>query len=542
MWMWARLMLTFLVLGSPEKSFATTLQHLPLVWAPEIPDFVEYQKNSLPLWCLSGTCRLSVAMSWVPEAKNSYVLAREDEFYPQTDTARMPGVQPTLAFRPKPTTGDVLFTSGLASPHALAMGAWRSADGTKIAFFVGASPASEAFSQTLVVKDARTDAKVWQMPILTLDESQALQPNDLERLVRGRLIEAEAKLPWKKWVPMEGGELPDPGFASDQCFLSRAAPERVVDFSGLKVTYQEPRFRVERGSTLLVDIHRPSWRSYDTNCNTFNPSWLQSLYLDASGSIMLVGLGYCGVDACPEPPQGFHVISIQAGVVPLRLKKGIEREEKAVRVGFESAENLSDSLYAQGVPAVSVDGTLTLEAWTEMDGGRGEQNLHLKARRVDGNAQVWVTTLLNADEVSSHQGSLEELQGLGLQVMKRVAAVNAELASRDWITMKALNPSPIVGAECVAPPQQTLSLPEADVSLERGILTVRRSKAGPPAVRTVLVPPRQAEDAPCRDISSVFWETAYVDLERKVLLLRLGTCASAECLTQAPRFHALRLP
>lgn len=450
-------------------------------------------------------------------------------------------VRPTRASSPAPTA-EVLFASGIASSRFHATGAWLSSDGTKVGFFIPESPASEARASRLVVKDVKTDARVWHKPIFTVEESRRLQPLMLERLVRARLIEARTKLPWHKWILMREDTLPAPDFGSDACFVSRSAPERQTVFLDMVVTYQEPRLRIELGGDLLVDAERFAWRSYNNNCDAFNPTWLQSLYLDESRSTLLVGLGHCGADACPEPEPDFHVVPLRGSDDrPLPGRKTAV-EEQQVRVGFESAEDPPRSLYVQGVPAVSADGALVLVGWVEKDGERQDPNLQLEIRRVDGNEQAWSATLLQAGELSSSVGSLEKVQDLELQVKARVSETNAKLANGNWRTLEASNPTPTVGAECVVPQRQTLSLPGRSLSLERGLLTIRSPKTGSPLSRTELVSPRPAEPAACRSKRGILLETAYVDLKRKVLLLRLGSCASPGCPEPATRFHAIRLP
>jgi hypothetical protein len=448
---------------------------------------------------------------------------------------------PTRASTATPTE-EVLFASGLASSRFHATGAWLSADGTKVAFFVPESPASEARASTLVVGDAKTDARVWRKPIFTMEESRRLLPLALERLARARLIEARTKLPWQKWIPMLKDTLPAPNFASDACFLSHSAPELQTVFLDMTVTYQEPRLRIERGGNLLMDMERSSWRSYNTNCDTFNPTWLQSLYVDESRNTMLVGLGHCGTDACPEPEPDFHVVPLRGSGDRPRPGRKTAVEEQQVRVGFESAEDPPRSLYVQGVPAVSADGAFVLVGWVEEDGERRDPNLQLEVRQVDGNERAWKATLLQAGELSSSAGSLEKVQELDQQVVARVSSTNAKLANGNWRTLKASNPTPTVGAECVVPPRQTLSLPGISLTLERGLLTIRGPKTGSPTSRTKLVPPLPRETVACRSKPNILLETAYVDLERKVLLLRLGYCASLGCPEPATRFHSIRLP
>jgi hypothetical protein len=441
-----------------------------------------------------------------------------------------------------PAATDVLFASRFAASRFHATGAWLSSDGKRVAFFMEASPAVEENASTLVVKDVKTDARVWQKVLFTLEESRSLQQPALDRLVRSRLVEARAALPWQKWSPLEGGALPAPDFASDACFESKSPPPRRTDFSGWTVSYEEPRLQIERQGKLLVDIRRPTWRAFNKICDTFNSTWLQSLYMDKSQRVMLVGLGHCGADACPEPPQQFHAVPLPGGAGgPPPSPHAVVGGEQ-VRVGFESSEDPARTLYAQGVPAVSDDGARVLVGWVEQDGERQEANLQLEARSVDGNTAAWTAPLLQAGELSTSMGDSEKVRQLELQVQARVASANAELMRGNWKTLKAFNPTPVVGAECATPPRQTTWLPGWKLSLEAGRLTLRSSKKGTPVVHALPSSPPSGKPEPCGGQSAMFLETVYADLERKVLLLRLGACERPECPAPAPRFHALRLP
>lgn len=195
------------------------------------------------------------------------------------------------------------------------------------------------------------------------------------------------------------------------------------------------------------------------------------------------------------------------------------------------------------VPAVSGDGASVLLGWVEEDGTRRDPNLQLERRGVDDNKTTWTAALLRPGELFSTRRSREKVEALEAQVRERVAAAEAELAGGSWRTLKPLNPTPAVGAQCVVPPRQTVSLKELTVTLERGLLTVRRAKAAAPVSRTELSSLLAGESQGCGSKPGLFLETAYVDPEAKVLLLRLGSCESPECPAPAqPRFHALRLP
>jgi len=258
---------------------------------------------------------------------------------PPATPAESSGAQPSPISTTTPAAVDVLFASKFASSRFHAGGAWLSMDGKRVAFFMEASPAVEAGSSTLVIKDVKTDARLWRKDVLTLDESRHLSASALDRLVRSRLIEAHAKLPTRQWMALQGGALPRPDFFSDACFEAKSAPPRTVNASGLTVTYEEPRLWVEREGKRLVELHRPAWRAFNKSCDTYNPTWLQSLYMDNAQRVMLVGLGHCGADACPEPPQQFHAIALPSGAGSLQPGPRAPVGDAQVRVGFESSED-----------------------------------------------------------------------------------------------------------------------------------------------------------------------------------------------------------
>ncbi|AKJ02981.1 hypothetical protein ATI61_113168 [Archangium gephyra] len=451
-------------------------------------------------------------------------------------------VQPTPISTTTPAATDVLFASTFASSRFHATGAWLSSDGKRVAFFMEASPAVESNSSTLLIKDVKTDAVLWQKPLFTLDESRNLQQPALDRLVRARLIEARAKLPTPQWIPLERGTLPAPEFFSDACFEAKSAPPRTVDVSGLTVTYEEPLLRVERAGKRLVELRRPAWRAFNKSCATYNPTWLQSLYMDQAQRVLLVGLGHCGADACPEPPQQFHAISLPGNAGSPQPGPRASAAGEQVRVGFESSEDPPRSLYAQGVPAVSEDGSRVLVGWVEADDERHDANLQLEARQVEGNTPVWTAALLRAGELASSTGDMDKVRELEQQVETRIVAANTELARGKWKTLKAFNPTPLVGAECSTPSRQTVSLPGVSLSLEKGTLTLRSSKKGPPVTHPLPASSPSGTSESCGNGAGTFLETVYADVERKVLLLRLGACERPECPAPTTRFHALRLP
>jgi hypothetical protein len=447
------------------------------------------------------------------------------------------------AVSPTPTSADVLFASGFKALQFHALGAWSTQDGTRIAFFAPGPPGLDERASTLVVKDTKTDATVWRKVIFSGDESERLSRRDLERLARTRLVAAGAQLPGKSWLPMDGGALPEPDFASDQCYIDKAQPSRTTDASGLKITYQEPRLRVEREGAVLLDLRRPAWRARNESCNAFNPTWLQRVYVDRSRRSLLVGLGHCGVDACPEPAPAFHAVALpgKAPSPPKETRTGTEQDRP--RVGWESEDSVARSLYAQGVPAVSGDAASVLLGWVEEDGTRRDPNLQLELRGVDDNKPVWTAALLRPGEVFSTRRNREKVELLESQVRERVTAAETELAARSWRALKPLSPAPAVGAVCVAPPRQSLSFRELTATLERGRLTVRRAKTPAPVLQTELSSLLVGASPKCLSKPGLFLEMAYIDPESKVLVLRLGSCESSECPAPAqPRFHALRLP
>jgi len=480
---------------------------------------------------------------WVA-AMLTLLLANSPAVAPPTEPTASAEAPPRPAVSPAPAAAELLFASGFKTLRFHATGAWSTLDGARIAFFTSEPPGMDERSSTLVIKDTKTDAQVWRKVIFSGEESERLSPRDLERLARTRLIAAGAELPWKSWFPMEGSPLPEPDFASDQCYIDKSQPSRTTTVSSdLKVTYQEPRLRVEREGTVLLDLRRPAWRARNASCNTFNPTWLQSVYVDRSRKAMLVGLGHCGVDACPEPAQAFHAVPLPGKAPSPPQETRTDGERDRPRVGWESEDDPPRSLYVQGVPAVSGDGASVLLGWVEEDGTRRDPNLQLERRGVDDNKPVWTAALLRPGELFSTRRSREKVEALEAQVRERVAAAEAELAGSGWRSLKPLNPTPAVGAKCVAPPRQTVSFRELTVTLERGLLTLRRAKEANALSRTELSSVLPGEPQECKSKPSLFLETAYVDPESKVLLLRLGSCESPECpASSQPRFHALRLP
>jgi ankyrin repeat protein len=420
-------------------------------------------------------------------------------------------------------------------------GAWLSSDGSKVAFFIGTFPIPGVGidNPSLVVKDASTDAVVWQKPILTFDENLYPQsPTQLQRLARTRMIEAGNEIPWKEWIRMDGVVLPEGGIPT--CSMNRPI-RRTTNFKGLRITYQEPVLEIERGMKRLIKIRRTPWRPDNKDCEYANPAWLYNVYLDQSEQVMLIGLAYCGNDTCPELPLDLHVVQLPVNnKVRSQTRIHSTIESVQVRVGFESEKDPLRSLYVQGMPAISQDGTRVLLGYVEEDDKSRYGNLKIESRQVNGNKPLWTASLLEREEVSSISSQQEGL-ALSQRVKMRIVESNAKLAQDRWTTMKAMISDKTVGADCVVPENQTISLSDLAVSLRRGRLTLKKSTSGSVLSETNLSSLLQDEPTSCNSIERMFIDTAYLDPELRALVLRLGFCETPGCPEPEEKFFALRL-
>jgi ankyrin repeat protein len=451
--------------------------------------------------------------------------------------------QPVAASVASPTSDDVIYATRYVSGtfNFTPNGAWLSEDGSKAAFFIGALPIPGigTDSSTLMVKDVSTDAIVWQKPILTIEENLPNEsPTLLQRLARTRLVEAGNEIPWKKWIPMDGTVLPQ---LLTICSIKKPI-RRVTNFRGLRITYQEPVLEVERGEKRLIKIRRPPWRSDHISEEHF-PAWLYNVYLDQSEQVMLIGLGlnYCGDDLWPGIPLDLHVVQL-----PIHNKISNQKrihsvtESVQVRVGFESKKDPYNSLYVQGVPAISQDGTRVLLGYVEEDREHKYGNLRIESRQVDGNKPDWTASILEPGEASSIN-SPEEGLTLSQRVKMRIVESNAKLAQDRWTTMKAIIPDKTVGADCAVPEDQTVSFSDLAVGLRKGHLTLKKSTSGSVVSETNLFSLLQDEPVSCSGSERMFIDTAYLDSELRALVLRLGFCETPGCPAPAESFLALRL-
>ncbi|WP_431113292.1 hypothetical protein [Variovorax paradoxus] len=431
-----------------------------------------------------------------------------------------------------------MFASGLASKRFHPQGVWVSADGRKILSFEFEPSSIDASESSLFTLDVRTGVRTQHQTIFTAEESRRLSVLDLERVARRRLLEADRKLGGKRWVRMVEHALPTPEFFQDACYINKLIPERTASFMAMDVSYREPRLKIQSGGHQWVDIQRPTWRHYSDSCKAFNPAWLSSLWVDKLRSTMVVELGHCGTDACPEPTPSLHAISLPP---PLRIEAPTSQppDERPVRVGFEGGTASMAHLYVIGVPAISADGSMVLTGWAEQNADRASPRLHLEIRRLGEDEPFWANTLVSAEEHSA-AGDPDKAAQLEAALTDRVAAVNARLGLVRWSPLQAFNPSPPY-LERKPPTRQTAALPGLTMVLERGLLSIREARSQRIVAKEFFSRTAASGSGLCRAAHTVGIERIYTDTRHRALLVHMAFKTTAGCPPSAPRFLAVRL-
>ncbi|OJT24983.1 hypothetical protein BO221_11385 [Archangium sp. Cb G35] len=449
------------------------------------------------------------------------------------------------AWKPSaPLQASPLFATGGGEPTSPDRGAWISSDGKSVAFLTRESSAAEGSARALVVKDVDTDAVVFEKVLFSEEEGFQRSGPDLERLARSRAWEARSYLAQREWKPLLYRENPqhDAEFFSDACFIQRKRPKRSVSLEELKLTYQEPRLEISRRGKKVLDRRFPSWGVRQQGCEHASPSWLNGTFVNPERNVVLIELGFCGVDSCPEPPAAFHVLRLppdksRAGATASDQTKVTPR---GPFVGYEKPDAVSASLYATGFPAISEDGKLVALAEVFADGERKDPNLLITLRNAQTNEVTWKLPVLEAGEVSPVLRSLPLSRELDKKVLERIRQVNGALGRTRWVALEEQPPQPMVTESCQQAPAQKLQLPELEMTFNQGHLVLKQTGSAPPIELKLNRPGDNGADA-CKTASRTFMDAAYVDSSRGVVLLRLSTCGDETCPAQDRWYHAIKL-
>jgi hypothetical protein len=439
----------------------------------------------------------------------------------------------------EPLRAPAVLARGYGEPWRLAQGAWVSSDGKRVAFFTRESSSSEGITRALVVKDVDTDAVLFEKVLFSEEEERQIRGASLERLARARAWEARPYLEQHQWKPLVHHPQPLTGreFSSDACFLEQIRPKRTLSLEGLTISYQEPRLQISRRGKRVLDRRFPSWRVRQEWCERANPSWLSGAFISREQGVVLLELGFCGVDICPEPPAAFHALRLPrdkprtGGPAPGQA----QAPSRAPSVGYELESDVSLSLYATGFPAVSEDGALVAVAEVFADGERKDPNLLITVRRPQTQEVAWRMTVLEAGEMSAVQRSLPLSQVLDRKVLERIRQANEHLGGTRWVPLEEQPLRPMVTESCQQAPAQRLRLPELDMTFSQGHLLLEQGGDSPP-IEVVLAPTGAAA---CQEASRTFIDAAWVEQSRGIVLLRLATCGDETCPEQDRWYHAL---
>lgn len=461
----------------------------------------------------------------------------------RNDDAAKAFPRPTPWIFPDPLRSDALFASGYAAPWFSTASAWVSSDGTHVAFFVREPSSAEGISRTLVIKEVDTDTAVFEKTLFSEEESLQ-QGAALDRLARSRAREALAAWPRGQWVPLAQQDLSshEREFFSDACYQKQLHPKRTAALESLKITYQEPRIQVWRRGKKLLDRRTPDWKLKQDSCPHASPSWLNRAFTSTTQGVVLLELGFCGMDLCPEPSTAFHTLRISpATKVPLEAQMPTTPGDPAVR--YETEGDAWRTLYVTGLPASTEDGEFVALAETRPDGERGEPNLRLSVRRARTNEEQWTKTLLDAAEsASARKAAPTQRQELHQTVLERIRQANDYLRGQHWVPLVEHSLQPIFQGSCPVEARQTFRVDALAGSFQQGQLTFKR---GETAFSSEHIPSdwRPAgSDAACTTEMRTFIDAVYETPRQDTVLLRLSSCTDATCPNPLRGYHLFQTP
>jgi hypothetical protein len=462
---------------------------------------------------------------------------------PGADNAGLESPRPTPWIFPDPLRSNALFASGYAAPWFNPASAWVSSDGTHVAFFVREPSSAEGLSRTLVIKAVDTDTAVFEKTLFSEEESLQQGPA-LDRLARSRAREALASWPRAQWIPLVQQDLSshEREFFSDACYQKQLHPQRSASLETLKITYQEPRVQVWRRGKKLLDRRVPSWKLKQEQCPRASPSWLNRAFTSGGRGVILLELGFCGTDLCPEPATAFHVLRIpsKAGAP---LESQTPDTASAPRVRYETEGAAWRTLYVTGLPASSEDGEWVALAEVLPDGERGAPNLHLSVRRVQTNEASWTSTLLDATESASVQKAAPPLrQELDRTVRERIRLANEHLRDQHWVPLEEQPPQPIPPGDCPVDLRQTFRVGGWEGLFQRGRLTLKHDGTPLPGEQTPSAWSPGGSEAACTVPERTFLDAVYAAPPLNTLVLRLSSCVDDTCPRPIRGYHILQPP
>jgi hypothetical protein len=439
-----------------------------------------------------------------------------------------------------PVRSDVLFDT----PWLLPRHAWISSDGKYAAFFTREASDEEGLSRTLVVKEVDTNVVVFEKMLFSTEESLQRRLYDLVRLARTRTWEALPYMEQHQWTPLTRQELPpsENEFFSDYCFMNQLRPRRSVSVGDLRISYQEPRVRISRRGRKVLDRRFPDWGVRQELCEHPNPSWLKSVFVSREHGVVLLELGFCGMDLCSEPAEVFHALRIprdkaRAGNPPPGQAGA---QARAPFIGYKTEGAARQSLFGAGFPAISPDGTSVALAEV-LANEHGDPNLLLTVRRPRTQELVWSFTVLAPGEVSAARGSRPKEQELEVKLLERIRQANEYLGKTPWVPLAERPILPLVTEHCQQAPLQKLRVPEFELTFHHGHLTLVRQGEDTPFVDLRLAREGAREEEPCQATSRLFLDAAYVDAPRAVVLLYLTECGDESCEERDGWYHAVPL-
>jgi hypothetical protein len=330
----------------------------------------------------------------------------------------------------------------------------------------------------------------------------------------------------RQWKRMVHQELPphENEFFSDACFEKQLRPKRAISVGDLKISYQEPRVQISHRGKKVLDRRFPAWKLRQEGCAKASPSWLQEVFVSHEHGVVLLKLGFCGMDRCPEPAATFHVLRIPSKKPPAGGPSSSQGAAavRAPAVGYVRAGAARETLYVTGLPAVSEDGQLVAFAERLVEDERQGPNLLLTVHRPQTQELVWRFPVLEAGEV-----------------LERIRQANDHLGKTRWVPLEERPIHPMVTESCQQAPAQKLQLPELELTFNQGHLVLKQGDTAPVEMTLARDGP-QRKDA-CSAASRTFIDAAYVALAKGVVLLRLTTCGDESCPAQEPWYHAIKL-
>lgn len=236
---------------------------------------------------------------------------------PVLHALRIPGGKPRTEPPPMPPT-----IPGPPTVH------YETGEDITRTLYVTGFPALHEFSSRVVIAEVLPDGErgapnlhlallaphnevLWRLTLLDAEESASVakappaRRQELDKTVLERIRLANARLQGVEWEPLEE-RLASP-IARERCPLES---DQAVNSDDLHLTFHQGEVIWTRGgSRYILEVTLPASASpASASCGTERRTFLDTVYANPRQTTVVLHLGTCVDDRCPEPRQGYHLL------------------------------------------------------------------------------------------------------------------------------------------------------------------------------------------------------------------------------------------